>query len=379
MPEQPVSTFREIFGEAPTWEASAPGRVNLIGEHVDYCDGFVLPMAIDRRVTLEAIRVLERRITLRSIGMADAQIELGAGPLAPGQPSWSNYVRGVLAGFARRGAELPGMKILISSDVPAGGGLSSSAALEVAVATLLGAVTGHSISPLDTALLCQQAEHEFAGVPCGIMDQFASVFGRAGHVLLIDCRSRQVELIPFQGDVSVLIVDTRVKHELAGNEYAQRRSECEQACRLLGVASFRDLVGTPWHSAVAGLAEPCRRRARHVLAEIERVPAFVSCLRRADWAAAGKLMYASHQSLRDDFEVSCPELDFVVEQAASLNGVLGCRMTGGGFGGCCVALVAKEQVAATQQALRAAYYARYNIESATYVTEPADGPRVRKI
>ena len=257
--------------------------------------------------------------------------------------TWSNYPVGVIAGFLARGAKLGGFDALIHSTVPLGGGLSSSAALEVATATLLEAITGQKLDPVDKALLCQKAEHDYAGMPCGIMDQFISVMGKQDHLLLLDCRSRKPELVPMTDpSMALLIINTNVKHELTGGEYAKRRAQCEQAAKALGVASLRDADAEMLERARGKMDEVVYRRARHVIGEIERTLHAAEGVRASNWPTVGQLMYASHNSLRDDYEVSCPELDAVVDIALDIGpkgGVSGCRMTGGGFGGCAVALV----------------------------------------
>lgn len=357
------------------WVVSAPGRVNLIGEHVDYSGGFVLPAAIDRRVFLTARPLKEKILRLRSRNETEAaEIDLSQ-PLEKGQPAWANYVKGVAAGFQKLGVTIPGLEIEIDSTVPAGAGLSSSAALEVATATLLEALTGILLDPSEKALLCQRAEHEFAGVPCGIMDQFASVHGREGHALLLDCRDQTFEHIPMSDPaVSLLIFDTKVKHSLATSAYAQRRASCEAAAAALGVETLRE--ASLEQLAAAKLDAETHRRARHVITEIARTVEAAAALKSGDWTAAGKLMRASHLSLRDDFEVSCAELDFVADSAADMEGVFGCRMTGGGFGGCAVALVATGAVEEISRRLTSAYQTRTGILPAVFLTRPADGPRV---
>ena len=229
------------------------------------------------------------------------------------------------------------------STVPLGGGLSSSAALEVCTATLIEAATGKTIDPVEKALLAQKAEHDFADVPCGIMDQFISALGREGNLLLLNCRTRQTELVPMSDpSVALLVINTNVKHELSGGEYAERRAQCEEAARNLGVKSLRDVTPDQLERGKGKLSAVVYRRARHVIGEIERTVHAAEGIRNSNWPAVGNLMYASHVSLRDDYEVSCAELDTVVEIAEDIGyagGVYGCRMTGGGFGGCCVALV----------------------------------------
>lgn len=357
------------------WVVSAPGRVNLIGEHVDYSGGFVLPAAIDRRVILTAIPLTERKLRVRSRHETEvAEIDV-SGPVRRGEPAWANYVRGVAAGFQERGIPLPGLEIEIDSTVPAGAGLSSSAALEVATATLLEAVTGFLLDPTGKALLCQKAEHEFAGVPCGIMDQFASVHGREGHALLLDCRDQTFEHIPMRDpSVSILIFDTKVKHSLATSAYARRRASCEAAAAAMGVETLREADLALLERTA--LDTETYRRARHVITETARTVEAAAALKSGDWAAAGRLMRASHVSLRDDFEVSCAELDLVADAALETDGVYGCRMTGGGFGGCAVALVETGKVEAISARLTAFYRERTGIAPAVFLTRPADGPRV---
>jgi len=362
---------------------AAPGRVNVIGEHTDYNDGFVLPMAIERYAVMAADAAAAPGI----ISIYDAQFKENAtvdisAPVTKGRPKWSNYIRGVLAGFQNRGQKIPALDVVIISTVPLGGGLSSSAALEVCTATLIEAVTDKKIDPVEKALLAQQAEHEFAGVPCGIMDQFISVMGRENHLLLLDCRSRETQLVPMNDpSVELLIVNTNVKHELSGGEYAQRRAQCKAAAKILGVPSLRDATAGTLASVRSKMDEVVFRRARHVIGEIERTVHAAASIRASDWRAAGDLMYASHRSLRDDYEVSCRELDVVVEISESIgvkSGVFGCRMTGGGFGGCTVALVRTELVEAISQKIAADYKAKIGIEATIFVSRPAAGATVIK-
>ncbi|MCE9632398.1 MAG: galactokinase [Planctomycetia bacterium] len=359
------------------FEVVSPGRVNLIGEHTDYNDGFVLPMAIERglRVTVHPRR--DAAVVLSSDrGGEPVELDL-AQPIQPGRTDWARYAAGVLAGYQRLGWHIPGFAAAITADLPAGGGLSSSAALEVAIAIAVEAVCGRPLSPADRALLCQRAEHEFAGVPCGIMDQFAVTFGREGHALLLDCRSRDIRHVPLDDDgVAVLVIDSGVKHALVDGEYAARRRQCESAAALLGRQSLRDVKADEWRAKSDSLPALERRRAGHVLTENDRVLAFVAAAGRRDWAEAGRLMRESHASLRDDYEVSCPELDLICEVAANLPGVFGCRMTGGGFGGAAVALVETSRAAAIMEQLRAAYRPPTGVEAAMFVTRPAAGGRV---
>jgi galactokinase len=361
---------------SPAFTVHAPGRVNLIGEHTDYNDGFVLPMAIDRGLQVAVRRRPDRRAVLRSTRGSEAVIPLDA-PIVPGGRDWAAYPAGVLAGYLDLGWAVPGFEADISGDLPVGGGLSSSAALEVAMATVIETLCGRQLPPFDRALLCQRAEHEFAGVPCGIMDQCAVTFGRADHALLLDCRSRVVRHVPFAtAEVRVLVVDSGVKHSLADGAYARRRAECAAAAARLGCPSLRDVTPEVWRAGADSLPAVERRRAAHVLSENDRTLAFVAALEAADWTAAGRLMGASHASLAGDYEVSCPEMDRLVAAAAALPGVYGCRMTGGGFGGCAVALVATSRTADVMAELRQAYRAATGIDADMFVTRAAAGPRV---
>jgi galactokinase len=375
--------FKKAYGRPARWLAGAPGRVNIIGEHIDYNDGFVLPMAIDRYTVVAAAPTADRarRIQLRSTA-GDGAISLDLSqPVKPAaKGAWSNYPVGVIAGFLARGVNPGGFDALIHSTVPLGGGLSSSAALEVATATLLEAITSQKLDPVDKALLCQKAEHEYGGMPCGIMDQFISVMAKENHLLLLDCRSRRAELVPMtDASMGFLIVNTNVKHELTGGEYAKRRAQCEQAARTLGVASLRDATADLLQRAHGKMEEVVFRRARHVISEIERTIHAAEGVRASNWPTVGQLMYASHASLRDDYEVSCPELDTVVEIAEAIGpkgGVSGCRMTGGGFGGCAVALVRTDAVTAVSERIASEYERRTRIKPTLFVSRPAGGATV---
>jgi galactokinase len=377
--------FTSLYGRPPQWIAAAPGRVNVIGEHTDYNDGFVFPMAIDRYTVIAAApsKVKTEGIQLRSTAeKAPATIDLSR-PLRPEKKgTWFNYPLGVIAGFQARGIEPAPFEALIHSTVPLGGGLSSSAALEVATATLLEAITGKKLDPVEKALLCQKAEHEYAGMPCGIMDQFISVMGKKDHILLLDCRSRKTELVPMSDPaVELLITNTNVKHELTGGEYAKRRAQCEEAARVLGLASLRDADADLLERAHSKMDSTVYRRAKHVIGELERTLHAAEGVRASNWPTVGQLMYASHASLRDDYEVSCPELDAVVDIAQSIGvqgGVFGCRMTGGGFGGCTVALVQADKVASITARISSEYEGRTRIKPTSFVSRPAAGATVLK-
>jgi galactokinase len=360
-----------------TFTVVSPGRVNLIGEHTDYNDGFVLPMAIERGLRM-TVRPRPGRLAVLTSGHGGPAVEIDlAAPPVAGRTDWGRYPAGVIAGYRRLGWEVPGFEATITADLPSGGGLSSSAAVEVATATVIETLCGRVMEPAERALLCQRAEHEYAGVPCGIMDQFAVTFGRAGHALLLDCRSREIRHVPLADpSVAVLVVDSGVKHALVDGEYAARRRQCESAARLLGVASLRDVTAEALAARRGALPDLERRRAGHVITENARVLAFVAAVERGDWPHAGRLMRESHASLRDDYEVSCRELDLICEAAGRMPGVFGCRMTGGGFGGSAVALLSAPAAAEVMAGLRAAYRDASGIDARMFVTRPAAGARV---
>ena len=379
------AVFQDLFGRPPCLAAAAPGRVNLIGEHVDYCGGFVLPMAIERETLIVAAArpaaCGEPIARVHSTAFHET-VQL---PLVPGrsQPvsgpgtGWSRYVAGVIAGFLDRGATICSFDAVVDSTVPLGGGLSSSASLEVATATLLAALAGHAIEPLDLALLCQRAEHEFAGVPCGVMDQSASALATPDHLLLLDCRSLEVVQVPFaRPDLTVLVTNSNVRHALDDGGYAARRADCERAADILGVACLREATLSQVEAARGELGETGFRRARHVVTEIARTQAAADALTRGAWDTLGELMAASHLSLRDDYEVSCPELDLLVDLAASEPGVIGTRMTGGGFGGCTVTLVETHRADAVMASVSRGYRQGTGRDCTMFTTRPAAGARI---
>jgi galactokinase len=375
--------FQTVYGRPPTWIAAAPGRVNVIGEHTDYNEGFVFPMAIERYTLMAAAPATGTQVRIRDVqGTHTATIDLSQ-PLKPApKGSWHNYPMGVLAGFQALGLSLPGFDAMLHSTVPIGGGLSSSAALEVATATLLELITGRKLDPVEKALLCQKAEHDYAGMPCGIMDQFISVMGRKDHILLLDCRSRETQLVPMSdSSVALLVTNTNVKHELTGGEYAQRRAQCEEAARILGIPSLRHATAETVNGAKPKMSDVVYRRARHIVSEIERTVHAAEGVRASNWPTVGQLMYASHASLKDDYEVSCPELDAVVDIALNIGlkgGVYGCRMTGGGFGGCTVALVDSSRVQAISEQIATAYEKKTGIKPTLFESRPAAGASVIK-
>jgi galactokinase len=376
--------FQKLFSKQPECIAAAPGRVNLIGEHIDYCDGFVLPFAIERTVLIVAAPngTNEARVGTALDGDVVVRFRVDEAQKT-GEPKWTNYLRGVLDGFQKRGIDVPGFNAFIVSSLPGGAGLSSSAALECAVATLFEELSGTKLEVREKALLAQKAEHEFAGVPCGIMDQFASAFGREGQLVLIDCRSEETEMVPFKDpELTILVSNTKVSHELSDGGYASRRKNTEDGLAAIGKASWRDVTAEDLKAAKPDMDAVTFRRSRHVVGEIARTIAAVDSLRQEDFTELGKLMYESHASLRDDFEVSCPELDHLVAKAAELGregGVIGARMTGGGFGGSTVTLCETSKAAAIAAEMVKSYEAAFGFAPEIFASRPAEGARLLPI
>ena len=353
----------------------APGRVNLIGEHTDYNDGFVLPMTLGRAVYI-AVRAREDgRLRLRSLNFdEEAALRVGNPPETP-PAHWATYVGGMLCELHRRDAFETGMEMLLFGDVPVGAGLSSSAALEVAVAVAVEAVTGLPRDPVETAELCQYVEHTYAGVQCGIMDQFASRLGQADHALFLDCRTLDYRPVPLPLDqASIVIVDSGVRRQLAASKYNERRAECAQAVAFFqqvdpSIQALRDVSPVFFEQHKAGLPEVVRKRAQHVVEENARVEEAVRLLETGDLAGFGACMNRSHESLRDRYEVSCRELDFLAATAQQTPGVLGARMTGGGFGGCTVNLVEKLAAEAAAAVIADQYESEYDRVANVYLVE----------
>ncbi len=372
--------FRELHGSDPRF-FSAPGRVNLIGEHTDYNDGFVLPVAIDRRTIVAGSARDDRKVRARTLNLNEsAEFDLDHEEQNQ-HGRWINYVEGVARSLEARGIKLRGSNLVLQSDVPVGAGLSSSAALEVSVGLALATLSGAEIDKVTLALVGQQAEHEYVGIKSGIMDQFIAALGEAGHALLIDCRALTSTLVPLDtSDALIVICDTRVKHQLASSAYNERRAECEHGVELLreflpDIKALRDVSVAEFAEYETRLPAPVRSRCRHVVAENARTLAAARALQQNDLALMGRLMYESHRSLRDDYEVSCRELDVLVDIASRVDGVIGARMTGGGFGGCTVNLVRRKALKDFEERLTREYSTVTGLEPFIYKTEASDGAK----
>ncbi|MBI3286730.1 MAG: galactokinase [Chloroflexi bacterium] len=369
-----TQAFIDIFSREPATLVAAPGRVNLLGEHTDYNGGFVLPMAIQRGVYLAAAPREDRRAIIVALNYeARASFDLSAIGTRVGD--WSDYARGVAWALAQAGFSPSGLEAVLWGDVPMGAGLSSSAALEVAFATTWDQLGSLGIPKLELAVRCQRAENEFVGVRCGIMDQMVTLLGAEGYSFFLDCRSLAYRFVRLPEDVQVVIVNSRVKRQLAASEYNARRRDCEEATRRLGMPALRDITPAEFERRAGELPEGLRRRARHVVYENQRVVRGVAALRQGNLAAFGRLMRESHRSLREDFEVSCRELDVLVEAARAVPGVYGARLSGAGFGGCTVNLVDAQAVGRFEDQVARTYREGTGIEPEVIVTRPAAGAR----
>jgi galactokinase len=372
--------FTERYGREPRL-FRAPGRVNLIGEHTDYNDGFVLPMAIDRETVVAAAPRQDRQVHAFSLNLSEAAAFDLDHPGRRRRGLWLDYLEGVAQALEETGVRLQGADLMISSDVPTGAGLSSSAALEVSVGLALASLSGHALDGVTLALAGQRAEHEYVGTKCGIMDQFVAALGQTGHALLIDCRSLEATPVPLDtARVAVVICDTNIKHELADSEYNVRRAECERGVELLrqalpGIRALRDVTVADFERYQEVLPEVIRRRCHHVVTENERTLAASEALGRGCLEEMGRLMKESHLSLRDDYEVSCAELDLLVEIAGNFKDCLGARMTGGGFGGSTVNLVRREALSEFQEVINREYPRVTNISPGIYVSNAGDGAK----
>ena len=381
--ERKLEQLAEEFGYRVTSTPRlfrAPGRVNLIGEHTDYNDGFVMPFAIDRIAVVAGSVRDDMRINAYAHDLDEvATINLSDPPTFR-RGNWIDLVEGIARCSEERfGVSLRGADIIITSTVPIGAGLSSSAAIEMAVGYALLSLNDVPIEKKELAFAGQQTEHKFVGTRSGIMDQFASVFGKKGNAMLLDCRSLEVEHVPINDDdIAIAVIDTKVKHNLASSEYNTRRAECEEGVEILrkqipAVTSLRDVTSEMLNKFGDLLPDKIRRRCNHVVSENLRTESAADAFRRNDFAKAGELMNESHRSLRDDYEVSCAELDFLAETAANIQGVYGARMTGGGFGGCTVNLVEKTAVETLHEQSVKSYSEKFGMDPDFYIFRPADG------
>ena len=372
------NVFQEVFGTAPQVVVRAPGRVNLIGEHTDYNDGFVLPAAIDRYIWFAGRRRADRRVRAHSTDFQDS-VEFSLDDIQRDPThSWSNYLRGVSKFLQADGYQLSGADVVLGGDVPREAGLSSSAALEVAATVFWQRLMGLELDPVYVVKLSRRAENEFVGVPCGIMDQFISALGRQDHALFLDCRDLTYRHVPLQGDVKVVVCNSGVKRALAQSEYEVRLKQCRDAVAQLATAglaakSLREVDPQDLEVHRGVLSEVLLKRARHVVTENQRTLEAVTVLEAGDVERFGELMNASHVSLRDDYEVSSKELDVLVELAWKQPGILGARMTGAGFGGCTVNLVRADAAAAFAEAVRRGYEQALGLKAEIYVCRASDG------
>lgn len=370
-----IRDFSERHGQDPAVVVRAPGRVNIIGEHTDYNDGFVFPMAIDR-ATWIALRPREDGVvSLRSLDLnEDAGFPLD--DIRKNGNSWIEYIKGVAWALQQEGFALRGWEGVLSSDVPIGSGLSSSAALEMAVARAFSAVSGFEWDATRMARLGQKAENKWVGVNCGIMDQLISAAGRAGHALLIDCRSLEITPYPLPAGASVVVMDTATRRGLESSAYNERRAQCDEASAFFGVKVLRDVTLEQFKAREGQLSELARRRARHVITENARTLAAAEAMAAGDAARLGRLMTESHASLRDDFWVTNKELNDIVEAALKTEGCFGARMTGAGFGGCAVALVATPAAPAFMKQVSAQYRRVTGLTPALYLCQPTAGAEI---
>lgn len=370
------NVFRQRFDTEPEGVFRSPGRINLIGEHTDYNEGFVLPAAIDRFATVAAARRSDSRVALYAVQFGEGyEEELAAIHPIPG--SWTDYILGVADELVRRGYRIGGFNMVISGDVPVGAGLSSSAAIECAVGFALSELFGLGLSRLDLARIGQAAEHRFPGVQCGIMDQFASVFGKKDHALKLDCRSLEYEEVPLRlGGYTIVLLNTNVKHSLASSAYNERRQQCADGVAAVarhhnGVTSLRD---TTLEMLASHIKDPLiYKRCRYVVEENMRVASAVEQMRRGSISALGELMYESHRGLSDQYEVSCPELDYLVEAVKGHPAVAGGRMMGGGFGGCTINLIREDALGELIDGLEASYRRDMGKPLSVYIATTADG------
>ncbi|ENO1231321.1 galactokinase [Vibrio alginolyticus] len=375
------SSFEEFLGYAPSHIIQAPGRVNLIGEHTDYNDGFVLPCAINYQTIVAAAKREDTLVRVVSVDYGNAidEFDISQEIVFQSNQMWANYIRGVVKSLLSRGYQFTGADIVVSGNVPQGAGLSSSAALEVVIGQTFKVLFNLEISQAEVALNGQQAENEFVGCNCGIMDQMISAKGRENHAMLLDCRSLETEAVPMPEDIAVVIINSNKKRGLVDSEYNTRRKQCEEAARTFGVTALRDVTIEQFDEKVSDLDDMVAKRARHVITENDRTVKAAQALRAHDIKRMGELMAESHVSMRDDFEITVKEIDTLVEIVKDTIGDQGgVRMTGGGFGGCVVALVPMHLVELLKLAVKNKYESATGLKEDIYVCRATDGAGVLK-
>lgn len=372
MQQRVVEAFEAEFGTRPQFLVRAPGRVNLIGEHTDYNEGFVLPMAINRSVWIALQPRADVQVRVRSLEFGSTQ-EFDLSAFSPGDTLWSEYIKGTAWALQQAGHTLRGWQGVMVGDVPIGAGLSSSAALELATARAFAAVSDLAWQPKEMALLGQKAENQWVGVNCGIMDQMISAAGQEGHALLIDCRSLDTKVVPLPSQARIVVLDTATRRGLVDSAYNERRFQCHEAAAFFGAKALRDVSLQKFEACAAGLDSTTRSRARHVITENRRTLAAVEAMGQDDARTLGQLMNASHASLRDDFEVSSQELNLMVDLAQSQDGCYGARMTGAGFGGCAVALVKSATVDTFAAMVARHYQEQTQLHPSVYICQATNG------
>jgi len=383
-----LKVFNEKFTDTGLVKGafSAPGRVNLIGEHTDYNDGFVLPMAIGKKIIMLGQSRNDRLVQVYDL-VYKTKIKFSLDNLIPlKKDTWANYLMGVMDEMQKAGYPLQGANLIFISNIPKGAGLSSSAALEVVTALTMAKLNLLEIEPVEMAHLCRRAENNFVGVACGIMDQYVSCLGQKKYALFIDCRTNEYELIPFRNhDYQIVICNSKIQRGLINSEYNKRREQCKRAAEFFNhklkreIRALRDVTINEYKKYQAQLPEVIARRAKHVISENYRVQAGVQALRMGNYSAFGQLMIESHQSLKDDYEVSCAGLDLLVDLALKQKGVLGARMTGAGFGGCTVNLIEKNYLDAFKKKIKNEYKKITGIIPDIYVTPPAEGAKILEL
>jgi len=372
---QIAQAFAQRFGGAPQWIVRAPGRVNIIGEHTDYNDGFVLPMAIDRAAWIALRPRPDDRVVVHSLDFHET-VEFGIAGVRHQKQKWAEYIKGMAWALREAGHPLRGWEGTVAGDVPIGAGLSSSAALEMAAARAFAAAAGLTWEPAAMARLGQRAENQWVGVNCGIMDQMISAAGKAGHALLIDCRSLETQLVPLPPGTVMVVLDTATRRGLVDSAYNERRQQCEAAAAYFQVKALRDVTPVVFESCADGLDPVTRRRARHVVGENDRTLSAAAAMRAGDAVRLGALMNESHDSLRDDFEVTNAELNVMVECARRASGCFGARMTGAGFGGCALALVTAAAAGEFAAQVTAEYQRVTRRAPAVYVCRATNGAEI---